>query len=209
MAENPKIKVIGFETKYVRQVDGTLKPVDWVSYSPGRFESPSVTKKRVKDMIPTPTDQFEDRGPNSNMRQMHMEARWSVIGPAYEAWKKGMEIPETGTPIVAWAGVSREQAELLKKVGILTVEDFTNVEDNKLNRIPLPNARSLRDAARRFLSGADNSLLAAKMTEMEAQNAAMKEQLDAAMALLEEQADAQKRKPGRPRKEPVEEAEAA
>lgn len=209
MTENPKIKVIGFETKYTRAKDGSVKPVDWVSYSPGRFESPSVTKKRVKDMIPTPDDQFEDRGPNSSMRQMHMQARWSVIGPAYEAWKKGMEIPETGTPVVAWAGVTREQAELLKKIGIHTLEDFSTVDDNKLNRIPLPNARALRDAARKFIDGTDNSVLVAKMADMEGQYSAMKEQLEAAMALLEEQADAQKRKPGRPKKEPVEEAEAA
>lgn len=205
MTENPKIKVIGFDTKYARQPDGSVKAVDWVSYSPGRFESPSVTRKRIKDMIPTPDDQFEDRGPNSNMRQMHMQARWSVIGPAYEAWKKGMEIPETGTPLAAWAGVTREQAELLKKIGILTVEDFSTVEDNKLNRIPLPNARALRDAARKFGDGSDASGLAAKMTELEAQNAALREQFEAAMALLEEQADKRKTKP---KKEAVE-AEAA
>lgn len=205
--EAPRIKVIGFETKYVRQPDGNMKAVDWVSYSPGRFESPSITRKRVKDMIPVADEEFEDRGPNSNMRQMHMQARWSVIGPAYEAWKKGMEIPETGTPLAAWAGVTREQAELLRKIGINTVEDFSTVDDNKLSRIPLPNARQLRDAARKFGDGSDASGLAAKMTELEAQNASLKEQFEAAMALLEEQSE--KRRPGRPKKEETKEAEAA
>jgi hypothetical protein len=26
-------------------------------------------------------------------------ARWSIVEPAYKAWKKGEEVPENGTPL--------------------------------------------------------------------------------------------------------------
>ena len=178
--------VCGFKTEYRAE-----KAVDWVEIAPsGEAFERTRTWLRIKDITPRPDG---DERRNDSMSHKVMVARWAVIGPKYDAWKSGQDIPENGTPLAAWAGVSPEQAAHLQHMGIKTVEGVRDMGEGAIARLPFPNARKLPALAGEWLSSKGE---AAKDAEL----AAMRER----MALMEEMLAAQtaeKRGPGRPRKQ--------
>lgn len=165
----------------------TGKPdVDYVEIRiPGDKHTTAV--HRVKDIMPP-----EEPNPDSESDQYLLE-RWEIIGPAYNAWKSGSEVPEHGTPLAAWAGVRPEQADVLRSLGIRTVEEVADMTDSMVSQVRFPNARQLPIMARAFIGNADAAAKDAEMAEL-------REQLAALKASIEED----KPKRGRPRK--VEEA---
>jgi len=192
------IRVNGFKTDY--RPDGT--PVEWVHYTGKDAMSENgqlshSTWEKISRVIPKDVMRNDDDG----LKSAVMRSTWAQIEPAYLAWKEGNEIPTTGTPLGAWAGVNTDQAAALRGVGLLTVEAVADVSEVILGRPPLPNMRELKRQAGLWLEGLGQSALQAKLTEMEERNAAMMEML------AELQADKPKR--GRPRKEEAEQDEAA
>lgn len=209
---NMLIKVYGFKTTYERlPVKGELlddnvdergfkldakgkrvmemQEVDWVHYAPGHSPQNTMTWERVKHM--EVTDAM--RGGEMTEKLKLMSARWSMIKPAYEAWKSGQELPVNGTPLAAWAGVTSEKADILRKFGIRTVEDVAMLAESQIEKIPLPAVRDMRKAAKLFLEGRGAAEIAEREAErdkeMEAMRAKMQEQeerLAAALDLLEE-----------------------
>ncbi len=190
--ELPSIVGITFKTTYTPdpQKPGEFKEVDWVTYSPRHAAMLNSTTVRVKELIPPAAKKGDDDG----MKMAAMRHRWSMIEPHYTAWKEGLEMPETGTPLAAWPGVNADQAEVLKANGIRTIEEVAAISDTQIPRIPLPGVRELAKNAKHFLESADRNANSKRLTDLEANNAALKEQLDAAMALLEE-ATRKKQKP--------------
>lgn len=209
MASDLKIKVLGFFTKFKRDPKtGETRAIDYVRFSPAQALNTQITEDRVEALRPPADEDADDDQPNRALKRMYMNAMWSVISPAYEAWKKGYAIPETGTPLAAWAGITKDQADALRKFGLNTVEELASLEDNKLQRVPMPNAREVRNLARKYLSTSEDTKIADRLAELEKQNAMLAERLTAATELLE-QATAPKRGPGRPKKDETAEAEAA
>lgn len=184
-------RVVKFWTEYRPSKD----PIDWVEIAP---EGPGYEKTRTSHRVERLRPYAASETEKSGLSYKAMEARWSIIGPAYEAWKAGNEIPDHGTPLAAWSGVSVEQAQALKAMGIVTVEAVRDAGDATLAKLHMPNARQLPKLAADFLSGADAAAKDAKIAEMEDRLAAMTE-------LLEEQVKP-KRGPGRPKKEDAEAA---
>jgi predicted flap endonuclease-1-like 5' DNA nuclease len=202
------VQIHRFWTIY--EIDGeTTKADDWVEYGP-RGES---DRTRTREKIARMSKLQPDDGANEVVKMAH--AIWNDIKPHYDAWKAGQEIPETGTPLAAWSGVSPEQAEFLRTRGIRTVEDLADLTDTHISRMPLPNLREIIRTAKRFLEGADARVSASKITAVEEENANLKAELaEIRQMLMREAADAPaKRGPGRPRKEAApaddDEAEAA
>ncbi len=190
------IRIIEFKTDYIKGPEGT-KAVDKVLLAPiGADHTKTQTWRRVEKIRPPETD---DPGVRESLSYKDMAAKWSVVGPAYEAWRNGQEIPETGTPLAAWAALSPEQAKLLKAQGVRTVEDIAELSDASLSALPFPNARKLPDMAQKYLSGESAAQKDARIDDLEAK-------LAAALEMLEEQ-QKPKRGPGRPKKQP--EADAA
>lgn len=190
------IRVLEFKTDY-----STGVPRDMVCYAPAHNVKDTQTWAFVERLRPQPAKKGRDPG----MKQFHMEAVWSFIGPKYEAWKAGMEMPENGTPLAAWAGVTKGQADELRRMEIKTVEDLAGASDTVLQKINLPGMRRLRDAAKEYIAGRTSADIAKSLADA-------KEERDAAMALLEEmrlemaEVRAAKQKPGR---KPAGDAEAA
>lgn len=184
------IRVIDFKTEYRPGKD----PRDWVLIAPSGpgFER-TRTWHRVEKL--RPPEGWGDSAKQSLTYRV-MAERWAVIGPAYEAWKEGSELPETGTPLEAWSGVTADQAKFLRAMGVRTVEDVRDMTDAALGQLRFPHARKLPGLARNYLEGAD---VAAK----DAQIAEMQERMEAMEAMLNEQ---NKPKRGRP---PKKESEAA
>lgn len=177
------VKVIEFKTR----MNKAGKPVDWVRYGNADSLQVSSTWARIKDL--TPPDEFDEDRDREGLKMTHMRAVWSQIEPRYTAWKQGKQMPETGTPLAAWPGLTEAEIEVFNRSGLRSVEEVAEMSDAMIAKVPLPNARDHRTQARAFLEMADKASANAKISELEAKLA----------ALLEAQ-EAPKRGPGRPKK---------
>lgn len=181
------IVILNFETVYKNG-----KARDRVYFGPRDGIQNSVTVDYIDNLDPTPLVE-QDEGGNQNLGAKigYMRARWAVIEPAYRAWKESGEIPENGIPIKAWAGVNSDQARVLVQHGIKSVEDLAAMTESSITKIPLPDLRALREQAKTFLDGRG-------VAEMAGEVSSLREELEAAKALLAELT--QEKKPrGRPK----------
>lgn len=180
------IRIVEFKTDY----PADREPVDMVLIAPvGAAFERQQTWHRVKTLRPP---ESADDTTRASQKYQDLEAKWSVIGPAYEAWKAGNEIPEDGTPLEAWSGVTPEQAKFLKTMGIKTVEAVRDMGDRAIENCRWPNARKMPELAGRWLEGQGDAKSAATIADLQEQIAVMREMLE----------ERQEPKRGRPRKEP-------
>lgn len=176
--------VVKFKTEYKGD-----RATDMVLLAPvGEAYERTKTWHRVDKLRP-PADWDDDR--KESPTYFDMTAKWSVIGPAYDAWKSNMEIPETGTPLAAWSGINADQAEYFKRMGIKTVEAIRDMSESAYSKLPFPGANRFPKLAGDFLAGRSDANLAEKLANAEERMAAMEEMLNAT---------AVKKKPGRPPK---------
>lgn len=184
------IRVVDFKTEYRSGRD----PVDMVLIAPGgaAYEK-CQTWHRVAKLRPPET---HDTNVTDSASYKDMEAKWTIIGPAYSAWRKGEALPETGTPLAAWSGVTADQAAFLRKMAIRTVEEVRDMGERAVAELAWPDARKLPALAKAFLEGEHAAAKDAKIAELEERMAVMAE-------MLEERGDVTepKAKRGRPRKE--------
>lgn len=146
-------------TEYVTDKDGNTVGRDWVEYcAPGQasFAVTSALAHHAKR--------------NSVL--------WAAIGPAYEAWKSGQEVPVDGTPLGAWPGINETQAEAIRAIGLRTVEDVAAMTDTIMARIRLPNARSIRDLAQRFITAKDDRAVEQALADKDREIADLKAKMD-------------------------------
>jgi len=181
-----------FETRY----DGQ-KGTDWVLIAPrGEAMASTQTWHRVEKVRP-PTDWDDRRKDSDTFRDM--EAKWSVIGPAYDAFLANTEIPLNGIPLAGWSGVTPEQADVLRGIGYKTVEDVADMGESAASKLPWPGGSKLMQLAKSYLDGRDKAQVSEDLARANERIAAMEEML----------AEQTKPKRGRPKKEPVEQGEAA
>lgn len=191
------ITIVKFWTNYVPNPDGTMRAVDMCAYAPmGRVDR-AVNVETVTRLSKVHPDDKVAENPQSAMA--FAAARWKAIEPAYRRWKDGQEIPLHGTPLGAWPGITAEQTDVLKAMGIRTVEEFAEMSDGLVSRCNFPGPRALQQMARDWLKGADRQRAAAEMNSLKAENETMREQLEEMKRMLIEM-QGQKRGPGRPRK---------
>ncbi len=128
---------------------------------------------------------------------------WDFIRPRYEAWKTNQDLPETGTPLAAWNHLTQQQAEILRVNGVRSVEDCSQLTDTHINRIPIPNLRSIIEASKKFLESKDVNKNAAELAAAQDTIAALTARVEqlAEMVANGQQPDPERRKPGRPPKE--------
>jgi len=102
----------------------------------------------------------------------------NFIKPRYEAWKTNQDLPETGTPLAAWNHLTQQQAEILRVNGVRSVEDVSQLTDTHIHRIPIPNLRSIIEAAKRFLDNKDVNKFTAEMQAKDEMIAALTLRVD-------------------------------
>lgn len=181
--------VLDFKTEY-RQ---GKEPRDWVLIAP---TGEAFERTQVWHIVET----LRPNGKLQGDMAARQEARWRIIEPAYEAWKRGEEVPENGTPLAVWPGITADQAKFLKAKGILSVEQVRDMSDSTIETLPFPGRRELKKLAGAFLEAQKDADLAAKNAELQERIAAMEEML------REQMTDQPKRGPGRPRKAETEAA---
>ena len=178
--------VLGFKTEYAGE-----KAVDWVEIAPsGEAFERTRTWHRIKDITPP---EHIDATRRESIGFKVLSARWAVVAPKYDAWKRGQDIPVDGTPLAAWAGVSPEQAAHLRAMGIYTVENVRDMGEGSISRLPFPNAKQLPKLAGEFLSSKGEAEKDKMIADMQERMAIMEEMLAASQS--------EKRGPGRPRKQ--------
>lgn len=162
--------ILGFKADY-----SNGKSVDWVQVAPRGSDVDKVqTWHRVSDLKPR---EDTDGSYADNPHYQDILARWEQVSSAYDAWKAGEEIPENGIPLEAWAGVTAEQATLLKRMHIRTVEDVSGMGEREVAALPFPNARKLPGLAKAYIENQSSSEKDRMIAEMQERMAAMEELL--------------------------------
>lgn len=192
--------IIRFETEY----PAGKNPVDMVLLAPpGAALTKTQTWYRVDSL--RPPKGLSEREQQGEAMQM-LVGRWSIVEPAYEAWKSGMEIPDNGTPLGAWSAVTPGQVKILQSMNIKTVEAVRDMDGATLKACRWPNSDRLPGLA-------DDYLKSVSSVEKDVQMAEMAERMAAMEALLEETTkpavEPQKPKRGRPPKAATQDGEAA
>lgn len=136
------------------------------------------------------------------------KAIFASFKPHYEAWLKSEELPVDGTPLAAWPGISKNQADRLRNMHILTVEACAEMNDASCEHYGM-GARALKDTAKAFLLAKDKGAAAREIAELRERDTKREEEMaelrallkDATEAMKSDEGETAKRGPGRPRKE--------
>lgn len=207
MSTNPSagVRVLRIWTDYMNK-GGKIVPIDKVEFCAVGMAGKASTIAPISQMART----REPTGPDDQAAIMS-NLIWNTIKQHYEAFKKGSELPDHGTPLAAWNGITPEQAAVLKLNGFRSIEDLADATDSALSRIQLPGARGLVEQAKLFLASADRSKVAADLAAKDAQIASMVEQqAELKQIILDMQAElAAKPRRGRPQKVETEQEEEA
>jgi hypothetical protein len=146
--------------------------------------TPPFSKDCVEKDVTDWLTEMED-----HVRNMRMPARWrDHYKASYEAWSKGQEMPVNGTPIKGWRKLSPAQEKNLLAMGVQTVEDLAQINDEGMKRYGMgalqlknlaiaelkdPNKLAVENAALR----SDMDTLKQQMLDIIEQNKEMAKQL--------------------------------
>lgn len=175
------IVVIKFETVY-EEVGSETVARDWVLYAPRHAAQTTATWARVDHITPPAKLKRDTMG----VKGKHMQAVWSEIGPAYEAWRSGQELPTTGTALEQWPALSHAQVEAFKRAGIRTIEDVRDMVEAQITLVKLPDVRGLKRQATAFLDVAKDSKGAKELANLRKEMDALKAQHEEALKMLAE-----------------------
>jgi hypothetical protein len=201
MAEPARdIIILGFrQTLYTkrgpRKPDGTPgeviqenAPEYWVKYVNRNMPQSTATEDRLRHLDPA-NARFAD-GAESGEKLQFLNYRWDQIKPAFDAWLAGQAIPEYGIPLSAWPELNPDHVKMFLASGIKCVEDVRDMTESQLAKVRLPNIRDLKRLAAVYIDGLGNREVAEQLATQKTEIDGLKEQLEAAMQLLREQAEA-------------------
>lgn len=119
-------------------------------------------------------------------RQDRFDPKW-VAGyrENYEFWKKGQDIPETGTALNQWPGLSPAQIKNFNSISVRTVEDVAAANEETLARMGF-GSRDLKNRAINWLQSANEvGKVAEQFSALQSENQRLGEQNE---LLLQKQA---------------------
>ncbi|MCA0000957.1 MULTISPECIES: hypothetical protein [unclassified Mesorhizobium] len=156
---------------------------DWVIYTTSLAPQNTKQTERVRHMIPD----LEKLGKNPTSPKLRfMTERWSVIEPAYAAWKEGREVPTNGTPLGVWPGVEQGQVDVFRRFGINSVEGVRDLPEAYIEKLQMPNVRALKKQAGLFLDNLGAANATQRETEKDNQLTALRERLAEMEKLLDQ-----------------------
>jgi hypothetical protein len=198
MSEKLPITVHRFYTVYEDDPKnpGTMRERDMVEYGPIGQGARTRATERIDILSKA------QKVAGANPASMAAQVLWAHIKPRYEAWKGNQELPETGTPLAAWNHLTPTQAEFLRVQGIRSVEEVASLTDVHIQQFKIHNLRSIIEAAKRFVDGADVNKFAGEIKAKDEQLAAANARIDQMAEMLAKlMEDKETPKRGRPPKE--------
>lgn len=164
------------------------------SIAEGRYVARDVvfallTPSGSKDVIPLIAEEFL-KDCEEKARRGRYNPEWAkAFRASYDAWTKGVEMPESGTPIRGWPLLSPAAQEMYLRLNIRTVEDLALMTEEGIKNAGM-GARGDKKKAEAWLeqakTGADAGKVAALQTRNEELEAQVKE-LSATLTALGEQ----------------------
>jgi len=191
---DPGIRVLKFWTDYVPAGDGSFKEVDKVEYCAMGAQNLSTNVASIREIkaIRPVAD------PDNDLAGIFAKVRHDAIIPAYDAWKTGQEVPENGTPLGAWPALSQEQVNILRGVGIRSVEEIASMGEQIRSRIRLPNVQNMVDQAKAFVGNKDKTAIASDLARKDEEIRELRAQVQEMFELLSDKTEPKRR--GRPPK---------
>lgn len=201
-ANQLNIRVHGFIARPEDEKDANGKKTgkvvvhDYVRYGPPMMADRQVVEARVDRILRA------ERPNSENPHQVTAWKRAEFIRPLYDAWRRGEELPDNGTPLAALNFLRPEEVEILKRSGVRTAEELAGLLDSNLDAIRLPAMREKRVQAKRFLEAQDTNKSAAKMAALEEQVAVLMSKLNGKSEVdeIDENGDRLPKRRGRPPK---------
>lgn len=162
-------------------------PDYWVKYCNRGMPQSTATEERLRHMNP---DGLRDVGSpeTAGEKLAFLQYRWDQIKPAFDAWINGQAMPEYGIPLAAWPALSEDQVKMFLASGVKSVEDVRDLSETQMGKIRMPNLREMKRMAALYIEGLAGKEVTDKLTSQQSEIDGLKEQLAAAMTLLEEQA---------------------
>jgi len=159
-----------------RKVHGKQDEEHWVEYSPLGSDK-SVIEDSIRRLRAVQDPHSGVGNAATNPAIGLAAARWAFIEPHYNRWLQGHEPTADGTPLAAWSGLGREQAEVLRTKGIATVQQLAKLTDTHFQTMGIPGLRAIVDNAKRFLAALDTSVVEEKLEEQARENAVLRDEL--------------------------------
>ena len=202
---------LGFDGK--PPFEGKLKPdgmggdrmVDYVNYQT-LSDPPAKMTRAVAHMRP---DNREGADPHSYIGQ-NVRATWAVIGPAYDDYKSKTVRELIGTPVETWAELGQLEGayDLLKQIGIRTIEQLRDAPDVQISRVAIPDRLGWRAKAGRYLELSQRTANTVVQDATRSEVAELKSQVEMLMSKLAEMQVASEDAPRRRGRPPRDDAAA-
>ena len=143
---------VRFETRAIEDRDASLATGHYVAKD---LDYALITPQGSKDVVERVVSEwFENL--DAQVQQQRFKREWADGYKAnYEAWKKGEEIPESGTAIKLWPAASPSQVKALLNARVRTVEDLAAANEQTLAQIGM-GGRALKQRAVEWLEASSN-----------------------------------------------------
>jgi hypothetical protein len=144
---------------------------DFVRYSPVGKEDCSIIEERVK--------RFSDLVPNDNPHDIVLDIAYQMqaaVMPAYEAWKTGHTLGDSGTPLLML--FSEKETSVIRSAGITSIEMLASAPDSLIGKILLPRPDDIRTKAMHWLGTRHSNHASAEVEAMRKENADLRVKLD-------------------------------
>lgn len=142
-----------FENRPVEDREATIRCGHLVHKDvPFALITPAGSRDRIEKVA---TQWLEDKARDVDAGRM--PADWlRGFHAKFEAWQAGQEIPVDGTPLSVWTLLTPAQAQNLKNMGMLTIEDVAAANAEALARIGM-GAIELKQKATDWLKSASST----------------------------------------------------
>jgi alkanesulfonate monooxygenase SsuD/methylene tetrahydromethanopterin reductase-like flavin-dependent oxidoreductase (luciferase family) len=183
---------VRFESIPVEDRDASIKNG---FYTTKDVEHVIITPAGSKDEVVKKIDDWQ-ANMKTAVRDGRMKPEWEVMYlNAYAAWKRGEEIPATGTPLKGWPLLGPSQLKMCLAANVRTVEDLAAMNGEALHRVGM-GGQELKQKAESWLKAvkdtggvvSENAGLRAKVSHLEGIVAAQTEKIRALELQLKTQA---------------------
>lgn len=124
---------------------------------------------------------------NKKAKENLIPANWPMhFQVMFDAWKRGVEIPTHGTPILGWSLMTPSEQKNVIAQGFRTLEDLANASDEAIQRIGM-GGNAYKQKAKNWLEeGTTKGAMVARVTSLEIENKQLKDTLENLLAEVKE-----------------------
>lgn len=180
--EEARPPFVRFETRSEENRDATIKAGHYVGND---VDYAFVTPRGTKDQLVYKVEDWF-RNLREATQQERVPSHWlPAFERAYKDWKEGRETPEKGSPVKDWPGASPSQIKTLLDIGVRTVEELAEANEETLQRVGM-GGHALKEKAKNWLKASESKgKVTEELTQLKTENAELRTQVDELMKRLE------------------------